>query len=211
MSKTKEKILSTALQLFNERGISQVSLRTISGEMQISLGNLTYHFKKREDIIEALYLQLVDKMNSIAQQGINHQSPLSLFFQTIDALTNNFYEFRFILLDFVAITRNNPTIRSHYRQLLFLRLQQFKYSTQQLIELDYLRPPLVKDEYEFLFQSLRILSDFWLSAAATDHDEIALADVLASAKMFKLKLLPYLTEKGRKEFIEWLEYKAVDK
>ena len=65
MNATKQKILMKSLELFNTSGISKTSLRTISDEVGISVGNLQYHFKKREDIIEALYFQLVAKMNSI--------------------------------------------------------------------------------------------------------------------------------------------------
>ena len=65
MSETKLKIIKQALHLFNNNGTSNVSLRAIAKETGISIGNLQYHFKKREDIIEALYFQLVDKNNSI--------------------------------------------------------------------------------------------------------------------------------------------------
>lgn len=65
MNNTKQKILIKSLELFNSKGVSKTSLRTIADEVEISVGNLQYHFKKREDIIEALYFQLVEKMDSI--------------------------------------------------------------------------------------------------------------------------------------------------
>ncbi len=65
MNITKQKILIKSLELFNYNGISKTSLRTIADEVGISVGNLQYHFKKREDIIEALYFQLVKKMDAI--------------------------------------------------------------------------------------------------------------------------------------------------
>ena len=55
MKDTKEIIINTALKLFNTEGLSKVTLRTIANKMGISQGNLNYHFKKRDDIIEALY------------------------------------------------------------------------------------------------------------------------------------------------------------
>ena len=41
---TKHKILKTALDLFNKEGLDQVSVRRIAVEMNISDGNLRYHF-----------------------------------------------------------------------------------------------------------------------------------------------------------------------
>jgi len=50
----KQEILETARRLFNERGYSGVSMRDIAGVLEISVGNLTYHFSKKEDLIEAI-------------------------------------------------------------------------------------------------------------------------------------------------------------
>ena len=53
----KDEILSAASLLFNERGYSDVSMRNIADALHISVGNLTYYFKKKEDLIEAVVLQ----------------------------------------------------------------------------------------------------------------------------------------------------------
>ncbi|QQO07853.1 TetR/AcrR family transcriptional regulator [Breznakiella homolactica] len=54
MGDTRRDILDTAKKLFNQRGYNNVSTRDIAGALGISKGNLTYHFKKKEDIIEAI-------------------------------------------------------------------------------------------------------------------------------------------------------------
>ncbi|SDH49209.1 TetR/AcrR family transcriptional regulator [Desulfosporosinus hippei] len=51
---TKREILSMARRLFTEHGYNGVSMRDIAGELNISVGNLTYHFKKKEELIEAI-------------------------------------------------------------------------------------------------------------------------------------------------------------
>ena len=58
MSKKKKLILEAARTLFNERGYSQVTIRMIALELNMSSGNLNYHFKKREDIFETLYFEI---------------------------------------------------------------------------------------------------------------------------------------------------------
>lgn len=47
----KKDILKCAKALFNEKGYNQTSMRDISGTLGISVGNLTYHYKKKEDIL----------------------------------------------------------------------------------------------------------------------------------------------------------------
>lgn len=53
----KTEILETAKQLFNEHGYNQVSMRNIADSLGISVGNLTYHYKKKEDLVEAVILK----------------------------------------------------------------------------------------------------------------------------------------------------------
>ena len=60
---TREAIINQAKQLFNERGYFNVSMRDIADKLGISPGNLTYYFKKKEDLIEAV---LLDQHNSRA-------------------------------------------------------------------------------------------------------------------------------------------------
>ena len=53
MAKTKQKIILSALQLFNENGIANVRLQHIADEAFISIGNLAYHYKNKEAIVKA--------------------------------------------------------------------------------------------------------------------------------------------------------------
>lgn len=200
---TKNKILVSALALFNERGVKQVSLRTISDEMGISLGNLTYHFKKREDIIDALYLQLVDTLDEVIADNPLSGNPLQLLFEIPKLTLRQFFTYRFLMLDFVDITRNHETIRKHYQKLMVERQNQFSYLTQSLIAANLMREELVPQEYVFLFQNLRIICDFWFSAISVDsNSSLTEKVVLDGTALVHQILMPYLTEKGREEALK---------
>lgn len=51
---TRDRVLAAAKRLFTERGYNNVSMGDIAAELGMSKGNLTYHFKHKEDIVEAL-------------------------------------------------------------------------------------------------------------------------------------------------------------
>ncbi len=204
MSNIKDKILKCALRLFNEKGISQVSLRDIASEMGISLGNLTYHFKKREDIIDALYLSLVNKFEVVVNENLGTKNQLQLLFEIPNTTLSNFYEYRFLMLDFVLITRSHDAIGNHYRNLIREREQQFEMLINDLVAAKLLREERIVNEYNYLFKNLRIVIDFWLSSKAIDQNgKTSKKDVLEGSQLLEYIIFPFLTLEGRSAFAEW--------
>jgi len=53
---TRQDILACARRLFEQQGYNGVSMRDMAKELGISVGNLTYHFKKKENLLEAILL-----------------------------------------------------------------------------------------------------------------------------------------------------------
>ncbi len=53
----KQEIMDTAKRLFIKKGFHDTSMRDIAAALNISVGNLTYHYKKKEDLIEAILLE----------------------------------------------------------------------------------------------------------------------------------------------------------
>ena len=73
---TKSKIISTACKYFNHSGFSPVSLFELAQHMEMSRGNLTYHFKDKEGIAKVLYDSLLNRMN-VLLDDIEQQFPTS--------------------------------------------------------------------------------------------------------------------------------------
>ena len=59
---TREIILQCARELFMERGYNSVSMRDIADAAGIRIGNLTYHFPRKELLVEAIYSAPESKM-----------------------------------------------------------------------------------------------------------------------------------------------------
>lgn len=56
MKSKKQAIQDSAINLFNEKGYEEVSLRDIAKEADTTIGNLTYHFPRKEDLL--LHIQV---------------------------------------------------------------------------------------------------------------------------------------------------------
>jgi AcrR family transcriptional regulator len=200
MNSTKQKILSTSLQLFNERGISDVSLRTISDELGISVGNLQYHFKKREDIVEALYFQLVEEIDGI--EFVPRENMLESVMQISTETFKKMFQNRFFLLDFVSITRKNGKIKRHYAELSKRRIAEFLQVIELLIQHSVLREERLKGEYHGFYKRLELMSNFWFSSVLIQSDELTEACVNEYQLMIAQNIYPYLTSGGREMYAE---------
>lgn len=74
--KTRDRILEKALILFNEKGTAAVTTNHIASAMGISPGNLYYHFRNREEIIQNIFsvmeVESRDGLERIVASFIKH-------------------------------------------------------------------------------------------------------------------------------------------
>ncbi|MEY8356397.1 TetR/AcrR family transcriptional regulator [Lachnospiraceae bacterium 54-53] len=103
---TKEVILQKAIELFNKKGYAAVSMRDIADAANKSVGNVTYHYKKKSDLILAIVeLQYEDfkslKLKSDAdimdfnqqlKTMLQFQKKYYFYFSNIIQLRNSYYE-----------------------------------------------------------------------------------------------------------------------
>lgn len=204
MSKTKQRILATSLELFNVHGMANVSQRRITEQLQISPGNLTYHFKKKEDIETALYFALVEEFNVLFAEmtttSITVEGLIDATGQTFDLIK----KYRFIFLDFAHLMRTNETIATHYRQLTQIRNQQLISVFHHLIQNGILRPAELPNEYEELHRRMQILSDFYLVNVEILQDKKNKRTDYERSILFLI--YPYLTKRGREVLKEKINH-----
>ena len=201
MKNTRDRILEVALDLFNTEGLSQVKLRTIANKMGISQGNLNYHFKKREDIVEALYAQLVDNINTHMPEVSEEDNVLKVLLDMSDSVMLDLYAYRFILIDFVQIMRGHERIKSHFQELQLVREKQFLQFFEVLIGMGLMEKENLPNEYYNLFKRLQILGDFWISSAEINEENRSKKAIAKYREIMNQTIYPYLTEEGKKEYL----------
>lgn len=187
---TKQEILKTAKDLFNQRGFNAVSLRDISGVMGISKGNLTYHFKKKEDIIEAI----LDEMSGQYRppqvpQSLGEMNALFMHLQTL-VKDNAFYFWHHAQLAQVS-----PKIREQQSKVYQTNTKLFRQAFAVFNKDGVLLDEHFLGQYEQTIDSLLLACIYWIPFGE-------LKQKVGQPATFQRQawglLYPLLTEKGKK-------------
>lgn len=199
--------MDTALDLFNDKGLAQVSLRTIADELKISPGNLTYHFKRREEIIETLYYEFVAAVEERFSKSILTEVNLELVYELISILTETRLKYRFLMRDFTSLIAENQALKKHYSSLLKERRLQTQSIFTQLVKQKILRQPELSHEYEYLYDRIQILGNFWITSALMHGEKLTQSVIDRNFEMIWQLLYPYLTEKGKQSWLSLHHFK----
>lgn len=119
--KTRDRILKTALALFNQEGEHQVSTVDIAAVMGISPGNLYYHFKGKEVIIEALFDDFEEEMRQVLSAPIKRPLDIEDNWVFVYILFEEINDFRFFYYGLASVLERCPNLRPRFSRLLKLK------------------------------------------------------------------------------------------
>jgi AcrR family transcriptional regulator len=66
---TRSRLLETALKLFAERGVEGTSLQMIADELGVTKAAVYYHFKTKDEIVEAVVAPLLAELNQVVHEA----------------------------------------------------------------------------------------------------------------------------------------------
>ncbi len=122
-SKTKTKILSTALGLFNNEGESLISAVDIASVMEISPGNLYYHYKGKDQIIQALFEDFEEEIRMVLSAPITENLSLQDNWVYLYIIFEEIYDFRFFYRNMSELLTRIPELRPKFARILALKEQ----------------------------------------------------------------------------------------
>lgn len=152
----RQKILETSKKLFNEKGFNSVSTQEIAGALGISKGNLTYYFRKKEDIIEAIVKELprCDK-----PKAPDNLEDLDQYFQLMH---NVVQENAFYFWHYAQMSQLSTTLKDEQRKVYEIHRKTLADSFYLLFEAGLIRSEAFPKEYERLIDALYQSIIYWL-------------------------------------------------
>lgn len=197
--KTNEKIIDKALTLFNEKGVDQVSSLEISQSLNISYGNLTYHYKKKDDIVLALYAQMQQSLNTSINRLVQCIFEETFYPKLVNEIFDVIWNYRFIYLNINSLMNQFEFICESEKSYYATRIKILNRAKKYLIQEGYLKPE-INNNYESLIQNLNMILYAWITDAKLfyEGDEDKKIDIYVS--LFYNVALTHVTEKGLKRY-----------
>ena len=66
-----QRVLDAAARLFRERGYTGTTLRAIAAEVHLEAGSIYYHFKSKDDLIEAVLYRAMDEVIRNVREAVD--------------------------------------------------------------------------------------------------------------------------------------------
>lgn len=116
--RTRERILELSLRLFNEQGEPQVTTSAIADEMNISPGNLYYHFRNKDDIVNALFEQYEREIDELLRLPGERPADVEDAWLFLHLLFETIWRHRFVYRDLSDLLTRNRRVETHFRSIL---------------------------------------------------------------------------------------------
>ncbi len=193
--RTAQRIAEVTLALFNRFGEPNVSTTLISSELNISPGNLYYHFPSKDALVNHLFDEYETAMLDLLEAATDvHDVEDAWFF--LHSLFEQVWNHRFLYRDLNNLLSGNRHLETHFLAVLERQTQAFRQLLESLAAADLMR--IDPDSVETLSTSMSVMVTYWLSYEYVRNPRQALEPASAGlalsrgAKHVLALLTPYM-------------------
>lgn len=187
---TRDKIIRISIKLFNESGYENVTMRDIANCLKISPGNLTYHFKKKNDILyEIIQLMVLEHQ----QYHYSANITLTELHSTILSVMDHQKKYAFYYRNMIELRKKYPWIsklQADYKEEFYHLLSDILHHFETC---RWIKQESAKNLYNDLSVAILAVTAFW-SQLNLEEERWNLSSVVWSI------IFPNLTPEGILEY-----------
>ncbi len=166
MRDTRQAILDTAKTLFLQKGYNGVSVGDIAGALGISKGNLTYHFKRKEEIMEALLAQTTPAFPQTIPRTLEELDALLRHIEQVQE------DYAFYFRDHAQLGQLSQEIRAKQQGVYRRQSAFFCQTFRSLAQEGLVQPEAYPGAYRRSADTLHLAAVYWLPfATLKERDE----------------------------------------
>jgi AcrR family transcriptional regulator len=202
--RTRDRILDVSLRLFNEVGEPNVTTTTIAEAMEISPGNLYYHFRNKDDIINSIFVRFEQEMERRLKMPDDHKATLDESWGYLQYMSEFMWNYRFLYRDINDLLARNRMLETNFKRIVEQKKRFALEICRQFIEDGEMEA--TPEQVEAICTNIVVIATYWLSFQFVQHprqynDPEQIRGCLhgSSYHIFSI-LAPYLRGRARDAF-----------
>ena len=205
--RTRERIVETSLALFNQFGAGNVTTTVISDELEISPGNLYYHFSNKDEIVNTILERFEREIEeTLAAPPSDLDRPQGWHMSVEDIwlflhlLFEIIWKYRFFYRDVTDLVSENRTLEVHFKQILAHKIATARQLCEGLISTGEMAAS--EREVAALSENMVLVATYWLSFDFARNPRRAQDDTALSRGVYHVMALiaPFLNDASRALF-----------
>lgn len=200
--RTRERILETALRMFNELGEPTVTTQAISDALGISSGNLYYHFHHKEEIVACLFEDFERDMAGTMDAPLQHVPTVEDVAVYLRGIFQTIWRHRFLYRDVNELLSRNRTLELRFRSVLERQERTAVQICAGQVQAGFMRA--TPQEIATLAINMVVIATWWMSYEFARNPRLSLDEQAMARGVFQVMACaaPYLTGKARTLFDE---------
>jgi AcrR family transcriptional regulator len=181
--------------MFNTQGEPNVTTNHIADELEISPGNLYYHFRNKDDIIEQLFARFDARMDDALVAPGGRLPGLEDIWLQLHLVFECIWDYRFLYRDLVEILSRNRRLRVRFARILRRADDNAHQVMRGLSQAGVMRASAA--ELDAAATNILVLATFWLNYAAVRGDKDENAAIRDGIVQVMMLLAPFLRDAER--------------
>ena len=196
--RTRERILETSLALFNSFGEPHITTADIADEMNISPGNLYYHFRNKDEIIGEIYAAFEAKLLPLLAVPPDRRIDVEDLWLTLHLLFERMWEYRFLYRDLDELASRSRKLGLRFGEVLRRGCTMVEELCRGMVANGTMRAS--EREIAAVAQNVVLVATYWMSFERLVHpsrDKAAEMDLGRAAHQVLALIAPYLVGDAR--------------
>ena len=162
--RTRARVLAESLRLFNEVGEAHVTTGTIAAALNISPGNLYYHFRNKDQIVEELFARFEERID--VQPGAAAVGPEAIedLWLYLHLMLESIWEYRFLYRNLDDLVSRNRRLRERFNRIIDRKHAAVVSLCEGLVAARAMRAR--PDEIQALARNVLVVATYWLNFQA---------------------------------------------
>ena len=199
--RTRERILETSLALFNRHGVPHVTTGDIADELNISPGNLYYHFSNKDEIVNELAAAFEARLAPLFADPRGRGLSVDDLWLWLHLLFEQMWAYRFLYHDLDLLTARDRALGTRFAALVRRGVATVVQWCRAMVDDGTMQA--TREEIDALAHNAMLVAAYWPSydrVRRADHEVVAAPDVGRAVYQVMALFGPYFAPHARAHF-----------